>query len=117
MILMLTKDLMMTSRVSHLARKNGVKFKSTKTGDRALVLTEELRPQILLIDLQVPELDVAQLGAGLLELADARSPLTIAYAQHIYGDLLQSANEARFDQVLTRGQFSAQLEQLVASVG
>ncbi len=114
MIVFLTSDLMMSSNANSHARQKKIDLKTVDSIQAAILLIEEHRPHLLLIDLQTPGLDVESLGRSVRELADSVCPLTIAYAQHVNLDLLQQAKTAGFDQVLTRGQFNSQMGQIVA---
>lgn len=116
MIVFLTTDLMMSSNVSSHARQKGIGFKTIDAADAAIKLIEEERPHLFIIDLQSPSLDINHLGELVRELPDSVCPLTIAYAQHVNVELLQQAQTAGFDQVLTRGQFNSQVGQIVKEV-
>lgn len=113
MILLLTHDLMMTSNVSIAARQRGISFRSVRTIEKALIMLEEGNVEILLIDLQTPDFILPDLQHGLQELATVSPPKTIAFAQHVFPDLLKQARSCGFDQVLTRGQFTEQIAALI----
>jgi len=69
--------------------------------------------QLVLLDLSLPGLDtktvVDQLRQGAVE-----TPTIVAYAPHVHATKLAAAREAGCDEVLTRGQFHAQIEQLLS---
>lgn len=114
MIVFLTSDLMMSSNASSHARQQQINLKTVETAMAAIDTIEEQRPHVFLVDLQTPGLDVDALGESVRELADSVCPLTIAYAPHVYVDLLKQAKSAGFDQVLTRGEFNRQIRQIVS---
>ena len=114
MIVFITSDLMMASNANAHAKQQGVKISQVSTAQRGLEMVKEHRPQLLLVDLQCPDLDIPALGASLGVLADAIAPLTIGFAQHVEVDKLQTAKDAGFDQVLTRGQMNSQVGQIIA---
>ena len=114
MILFLTKDLMMTSNAESHAREHNVILKTSGTVEKALNAIQEERPHLLLVDLQTPGLDVVQLGEEIRGLSDSVTPLTVAYAQHVNVELLETAKNAGFDQVITRGQFNSQIRQIIS---
>ena len=114
MIVFITADLMMASNASAHAQQQGIKISQVSTAQRGLEMVQEHRPQLLLVDLQCPGLDIPALGNSLGSLADSISPLTIAFAQHVETDKLQAAKDAGFDQVLTRGQMNSQVGQIIA---
>lgn len=114
MILFLTHDLMMASNAQSHARQHEVTLVQVGSLDKVFEVLEEQRPHALLIDLQTPQLDIADLGARLKTLSDARVPVTIGYAQHVNVDRLEQAREAGLDQVLTRGQINSQMGRIIA---
>lgn len=117
MICFLTKDLMMSSNASSHARQKDIKLSTTPTIKSAIAMIQESKPHLLIVDLQTPGLDVELLGEEIKGLADAVCPLTIAYAQHVNVELLEQAKTAGFDEVLTRGQFNAQVGKIIEEVG
>jgi len=117
MICFLTKDLMMSSNASSHARQKEIKFSTASSVESAIAFVQESKPHLLIIDLQTPGLDVALLGEEVKGLADSVCPLTIAYAQHVNVELLEQAKSAGFDQVLTRGQFNAQVGKIIGDIG
>ena len=117
MICFLTKDLMMSSNASSHARQSDVKLSMTASIKSAIETIQESKPHLLIVDLQTPGLDVELLGEEIKGLADAVCPLTIAYAQHVNVELLEQAKSAGFDQVLTRGQFNAQVGRIIGEAG
>ncbi|MEL7496036.1 MAG: response regulator [Planctomycetota bacterium] len=114
MVVILTSELMLASTASSHGKQHQVKVAQVGSVEKALKVIKENRPHVFLVDLQVPKLNVAELGEQIAALADAVAPLTIAYAQHVEVELLESAKQAGFDQVLTRGQLNSQLGRIVA---
>ena len=114
MILFLTKDLMMSSHANAHAREHNVSLKTSDSTQNALEIIRENRPHLLLVDLQMPGLDIEMLGNEIRELADSVTPLTVAYAQHVNVELLEQARMAGFDQVLTRGQLNSEISRIIA---
>ena len=114
MIVFSTSDLMMASNASAHAQQQGVKISQVSTAERGLEMVREHRPQMLLVDLQCPGLDITALGNSLSSLADSIVPLTIGFAQHVEVEKLQAAKDSGFDQVLTRGQMNSQVGQIIA---
>ncbi len=108
---------MMSSNASSHAKQLEKKLKTVSSAKTALKLIEEERPHLLLVDLQTPGLDVADFGKEIRELADSVCPLSIAYAQHVNVELLDTAKSSGFDQVLTRGQMNSQIGQIVSDAG
>ena len=114
MIVFITSDLMMASNANAHAQQQGVKISQVSTAERGLEMVQEHRPQLLLVDLQCPGLEIIALGTSLGSLADSIAPLTIGFAQHVETEKLQAARDAGFDQVLTRGQMNSQVGRIIA---
>lgn len=112
-ILFLTKDLMMQSSASAAARGAGIKFRACGSVARLHQRLGEESVAAIFINLQTPDLDLDELGHA-LNIGDR--PTTIAFAQHVEAELLADAKINCVDSVLTRGQFSHQLPNLIASL-
>lgn len=104
----------MSSNASAHAREHGTTIATVRTAEKALEVIQESRPQVLLVDLQTPGLEITTLGEAIQKLADSVAPVTIGYAQHVNVEILESAKSAGFDQVLTRGQVNREIGQIVA---
>ncbi len=116
MIAILTKDLMMSSSANAAARASGLKITTLPTVAKLKsVLADEPALKLLLVDLQMPGLDLESLS-NVIESVDAEQrPTTIAYAQHVNVELIEQAKTAAFDQVLTRGQLNSNLGTLMTN--
>ena len=114
MIVILTQDLMMTSAVSAVSRSRSLDFKSASGIDRVIKLVAENQVSTLFVDLQLPDLDLQALMAGLTG-SNPKCPQVIAYAQHVHVELLARARQLGIEQVLTRGQVHGNLETLIPS--
>ena len=112
MILFLTKDLMIQSAVSSVAREREIKFKATQRPERVPDLIADKK--LLLIDLQLPEMEIENLLKILSGIENR--PRTIAFAQHVNVDLLASAKHETIDVVMTRGQFNSSISDFVTAL-
>ena len=117
MVVILTQDLMMSSSVGAVAKTNSVSVKSVSSINKAIGLLNEQQASLLLVDLQMPGLDVATLSAELANLPDESRPTSIAYAQHVNVELLEQGQQSGFDKVVTRGQLSRELGNLLSQYG
>jgi FixJ family two-component response regulator len=115
MIAILTQDLMMASSVSSVARTLGQEAKSAVNADRLMALAQQNPVSVLLIDLQLPNLDLSQLLEELSE-AGVLPGRIIAYAQHVNVELLSKARKMGVGEVLTRGQVHGNLEKLLTDL-
>jgi hypothetical protein len=112
MILLVTNDLMILSRVSIAAEAVQIELRSADSYEQAVRQMELCRPQLLLVDLQTHDLELERLINASRDLGIA--PRTVAFAQHVKVDLLQSARRDCETRVMSRGEFCRQLPQLIA---
>ncbi len=112
MFVILTNDLMIQSSASAAARSQGATMVGVSSMDSAIDKIESGTAFALFINLQTPGLVLDELVARLVQLP--KRPTVVAFAQHVEDELLALAKTAVFDQVLTRGQFSRLLPQLIA---
>ena len=117
MVVILTQDLMMSSSVGAVAKAHSLTAKSVSSINKAINLLNEQRASLLLIDLQMPGLDLAELTAEIAKLPDETRPTSIAYAQHVNVELLEQGQQAGFDMVVTRGQLNRELGDLLTQDG
>jgi len=114
MIIILSQDLMLSSSASVAARQQGRTLKTCGSLASMIQLVSAGGVKLLLIDLQMPRIDVEAVGQSLSQIPDENRPHVVAYAQHVNLDLLKSAREQGFDEVLTRGQANSLLPDLIS---
>ncbi len=113
-VLALISDLMMQSQASSAAARAGVTLRVVSSEDALLEQAARGAPiDLIVIDLSHPGLD----PAGLMErLKPSLSPdtRTLAFGPHVHTARLEAAAAAGFTSVMSRGQFHANMEQLLA---
>lgn len=117
LVICLTSDLMMTGKISSIARKESINcriFASFNPFQSFVAETANGLNTIWLIDLQRCGDNVEQIKqlGQILE----PSPRIIGYAQHVHPELIQEAKQNGFDEVLTRGRFDQSVEQILTSL-
>ena len=112
-ILFLTSDLMMQSSASAAARDQGIKFRACRSVERLVERMGEETVAGIFIDLQTPDLSLPDLRKAL---SIENAPRTLAFAQHVEEQLLADAQMDCIEAVLTRGQFSRELPNLIAQL-
>jgi CheY-like chemotaxis protein len=112
-VLFLTNDLMFTSRVAGVAARLGMPLKTAATPTALSELLAAEPDSLVLIDLTVPRVDPRALLAELKASATPRRAI-IAYGPHVQENRLAEATAAGCDEVLTRGQFNAHMEETLA---
>lgn len=112
--ILLSSDLMFASRVTSVARRQSRSLTVAKSADETLALANpELK--LVLIDLfQFPQQQLAPLIEQLRTRSESLQ--VVAYGPHVDAAMLEAAQSAGCDRVLTRGQFHQQLPQLLTEL-
>ena len=110
--LALISDLLMQSQVAAAASRAGVDIKFVASEDALVAQAESLRPGLIVVDLAHPKFDPAQCFERLKPLL-APQTTSLAFGPHVHRQRLAAAAEAGFSLVLSRGQFHAEMEDLL----
>lgn len=110
-VVLLASDLMLSSTVSGFASSAALPFRCLSSHAEVADLATANPDMLLLIDLGCPGLDVASLASSIPPVVLATA---VAYGPHVHTARLQQATDAGFGQVMSRGQFSAQVGRLIA---
>ena len=105
--LLLSDDLIFTSRVTGTARDLGLQVTPARTSIALLALAQKHPPTCVIVDLSNAGLVIGELTAGLRELPVP--PRVVAYGSHVDTATLRAARDAGCDIVLPRSQFVAEL--------
>lgn len=110
-ILLLSDDLMLGSQVSAAAQQLGQTVRTAANLDSLLSLCDDEEVRHVVLDLNLASI---QAGTALSKLRAACSDDTtfLAIAPHVHTAKIESAKQAGFDRVLTRGQFHASMKEL-----
>jgi DNA-binding NarL/FixJ family response regulator len=113
-ILMLSTDLMFASRVSGAAARLGTTLQTAATPETLFEQLAASEPAALvLIDLTTRGFDPRQWVPLLRQAANSPSAI-LAYGPHVQGRLLSAATAAGCDEVFTRGQFNARMDEILS---
>jgi CheY-like chemotaxis protein len=106
--LLLSDDLMFTSRITGTARDFGLVVKAVRSSEALVNLARQQTPRCVLLDLSNPGL---VLGDLLRQLAEVCSPLPrlVAYGSHVDAETLRAARASGCDPVLPRSKFVEEL--------
>ena len=104
--LLVSPDLFFTSRITGTAASVGLSVSVAPNGVSAAEMLGRKAYCCVLVDLAAPGLNVAELLAAF---DPATRPRVVAFGPHVHDLRLREAEEAGCDEVLTRGQFSASL--------
>ena len=111
-ILHFTTDLMLGSQVSQAARARGA---TVQMVNRLEPLFEQIddTTALIILDLQSGNWSANDFGERFKNPTDF--PPVVAYAQHVHEDLLAEAHRVGIEAVLTRGQFTREVNRLLDS--
>src|SRR6516164_4783164 len=111
--LLLSDDLIFTSRVLGTARDLALPFRVAKSADALLAIARAQPPAGAIVDLSNPGLNIQVLVAELKRLSPAVR--VIAYGSHVDTATLKAAREAGCDLVMPRSQFVEELPRSLAT--
>lgn len=111
-IVFFTCDLMFSSRLTGAAQASGAKLIVTSSPETAQASCAEDATRLVILDLSMPGVDPATLVPQLR--AASASAAIVAYGPHVHKARLEAATDAGCDQVMSRGQFDAEVGALVA---
>ena len=108
--LLLTRDLMFTSKVTGTAAALGLRIQTVGTIESLQSLAVASRPRAVFLDLSCTEFE----PSAVLNLLDFQPrPRVIAFGSHVDAERLELARAAGCDDVLPRSKFSSTLPDLL----
>jgi CheY-like chemotaxis protein len=111
--LLLTRDLMFTSKITSTAASLGLRIATVSTVEQLELRAAEAPPRVVFLDLNCPEYDPSRVVAALPGESRAR---LIAFGSHVDEARLNQARAAGCDDVLPRSKFTATLPELLKRV-
>jgi CheY-like chemotaxis protein len=113
-VLVVCADLFFSSNLHNGVKQAGHSSKTALSGPQALSLLEQGDYAWVVVDLEMPGVDLRALKE-----ACARQPACrlIAFGPHVQVDLFEKAREAGCDQILSRGQAAGGLARLLQVEG
>ncbi len=110
--LLLSRDLIFTSKVTGTARMLGFQVLTAGNAALALAMIEQWHPKAVFVDLAAGELVKTEALVAYRTAAGAGTTF-IAFGSHVDTDGLAAASDAGCDLVMPRSKFSAELPDLV----
>jgi DNA-binding NarL/FixJ family response regulator len=102
--LLLSDDLIFSSRITGTARDLGLTVKPARTLDSLYALAQQETPSCVIVDLSHPGLKITDLIHHLASTCSP-TPRVVAYGSHVDAASLRAAREAGCDLVLPRSRF------------
>jgi CheY-like chemotaxis protein len=111
-VLFVSTDLVFSSRLAAAGERLGFTVSAVTSIDAAEGRLEDDSIDLVICDLSAPGADPQSLVARLRQ----RRPnvAIVAYAPHVHEDRLRAATEAGCNEVLSRGQFDRQMDDILA---
>jgi CheY-like chemotaxis protein len=110
--LLLSRDLIFTSKVTGTARELGYRVMVAGNTALASAMIDRWRPKVVFVDLAAGELAGAPALMAFRQQAGPRTPF-VAFGSHVDTAALDAARDAGCDEVMPRSKFSAELPALV----
>lgn len=110
-ILLLSRDLLLPSRARGAAEQEGLELSTLSSAEQLIEQLKTPGTRLVLVDLTCP-------GISPGEIAEAAGkyqprPRLVGFGPHVQEQLLESARDAGFDQVLGNGEFTSQLAEIL----
>ena len=111
--ILLSTDLMISSHVAGAAMRSGTQVRTASSVAALLEQAAEGQPSLVILDLSMPGIDPTQLVPQLKSLPVPTATIA-AFGPHVHAARLEAAAAAGCDVVMSRGQFHAQVDALLA---
>jgi CheY-like chemotaxis protein len=110
-VVFLTRDLVFSSRLAAVAERLGIVASTVTSLAAAAAQLSNGTVKLVVVDLSTGEVDVKEIVDRLREVSPGLA--VVAFAPHVHEMRLKAAAEAGCNEVLTRGQFDRQMENIV----
>ena len=114
-ILAAVDDFLFRSKIRATAKHVNADVLFAQTPDEILAKARELKPSLIIIDLNSAKADPVATIAALKAEAALAGIRAIGFASHVHVDLIDAARKAGADQVLPRSAFAGNLAEILAS--
>jgi CheY-like chemotaxis protein len=113
MILVVVEDLMFRSKISTTAKALGVAIAAATTADAAITRARELKPALILIDLDSARIQPFEVLRRLREDPELATLPTLGFVSHVHADAIREARALGIGEVLARSAFAATLPDIL----
>jgi len=112
-VLAAVDDFLFRSKIRAVAKHVGVDVTFAQTPDDILARARELKPALIILDLNSARADAVRTIAALKAEPQPPGTRTIGFASHVHVDLIDAARRAGADDVLPRSAFAAKLADIL----
>ncbi|HYT65742.1 MAG TPA: response regulator [Vicinamibacterales bacterium] len=114
-ILAAVDDFLFRSKIRATAKHVNADVRFAQTPEEILAQARELKPSLVIIDLNSSKADPVQTIAALKADPALGGIRAIGFASHVHVDLINAARQAGADQVLPRSAFAGNLAEILTS--
>lgn len=114
-ILAAVDDFLFRSKIRATAKHVNADVRFAQTADEILAQARELKPSLLIIDLNSAKADPVATIAALKADPALAGIRAIGFASHVHVDLIDAARAAGADQVLPRSAFAGNLAEILTA--
>jgi CheY-like chemotaxis protein len=114
MVLVVVDDLMFRSRISSAAKAVGVTIAAATTADAALTRARELKPSLILFDLDSARTEPFEVLRKLQDDPELAAIPTLGFVSHVHTDVIRQARALGIGEVLARSAFVSSLPDILA---
>jgi DNA-binding response OmpR family regulator len=114
-VLLVTRDLSVVSQVDGAAARVGAIARTVSNEEDAAARCVAEGADLIIVDLGTPSINVTALVEQ-VKAAVGEPPRIVAFGSHVHVERLAAAREAGCDDVMSRGQFFAQLNAVLRGV-
>ena len=111
-ILLLSRDLLLPSRARGAAEQEGLELFTLSSAEQLIEQLTTPGTTLVLVDLTCPGISPGEITEAARK--HQPRPRLVGYGPHVQEQLLESARDAGFDQVLGNGEFTSQLVQILS---
>jgi DNA-binding response OmpR family regulator len=112
-LVLLSSDLMAASRIQGAVSNFAARLRTVANAEQAVSACGEEPVNAVVVDLALPGLEIEPL-VNSLKRGSAAPPKVVAFGPHVHENRLAAARQAGCDEVVSRGQFFAQLELILS---
>ena len=113
MVLVAVDDLLFSSKIRATAKQLAVDITFARSPDEILSRARELRPSLIVFDVDSRKSDPINTVAALKADDELRDIPTTGFVSHVNTSLILAAREAGMDEVMARSAFAANLPQIL----